>query len=277
MPKVDRYPVVKPDRETLDYFRQNPTVAGMAIGAGLNGYSGARQIVVNPYTGLNKTQEGGLILNERLRHLMDEAKPELKFDPTTEQVARFKGTEYGKPENIGRLKETLVARIITGDESAGKITRPQSEAARKIDRLYNNAVTPTNPLSTAYQMDEPLPGTMLYGGRERVFPTKHPMVQNGDGSRSNVVIMGHSESKDGPVYAIPTMVEGKQLSPKAAVDLARSNGLQNYHKDMTPAEHNAWAEANHGNIGEDGFMKRKPGPSLPEAVMRRDSRPFARR
>ena len=36
--------------------------------------------------------------------------------------------------------------------------RPQSEAARKIGRLYNNSVTPTNPLSTAYQMDAPLPG-----------------------------------------------------------------------------------------------------------------------
>ena len=157
-PKESRYPEVKPDPDTMEFFKKNPAVAGMATGAGLNGYDGSRQVMVNPHTGLNPQQTDGLLRNERLRHLMDESKPELGFDPTPAQVASFQGTEYGKPENRGKLKETLVARILTGDESAGKITRPQSEAARKIGRLYNNSVTPTNPLSTAYQMDAPLPG-----------------------------------------------------------------------------------------------------------------------
>lgn len=92
------------------------------------------------------------------------------------------------------------------------------------------------------------------------------MVQNADGSQSNVVIMGHSETRDGPVYAIPTMVEGKQLTPKDAVNLARKNGLENYHKDRTPEEHNAWATENHGNIGEDGFMKPKPPAPFPVSI-----------
>jgi hypothetical protein len=157
-PKDKRYPEVKPDPDTMEFFKKNPAVAGMATGAGLNGYDGPRQVMVNPHSGLNPQQKDGLLRNERLRHLMDESKPELGFDPTPAQVASFQGTEYGKPENRGKLKETLVARILTGDESAGKITRPQSEAARKIGRLYNNSVTPTNPLSTAYQMDAPLPG-----------------------------------------------------------------------------------------------------------------------
>jgi hypothetical protein len=132
--KVDKvkYPEVEPDKETLDYFKKNPTVAGMAVGAGLNGYDGDRRVFVNPYSGLTNEERKGLVENERIRHFMDENKPKLEFNPTSQQVKSFEGTEYGKPENAERLKQTLVARILTGDRSAGDITPEQQKAADVI-------------------------------------------------------------------------------------------------------------------------------------------------
>jgi hypothetical protein len=171
-PKATRYPEVKPDKNTMEFFRKTPSVAGMATGAGLNGYDGPRQVMVNPHTGLNEAQRGGLVRNERLRHFMDESKPSLNFDPTPAQVASFQGTEYGKPENRGRLKETLVARIITGDDSAGSTTPEQKESAYRVSRMYSNPVTPTNPLSTDYQMGSALPNAKM---RKPSMNTKSPI------------------------------------------------------------------------------------------------------
>jgi hypothetical protein len=110
-----------------------------------------------------------------------------------------------------------------------------------------------------------LPGPMLMSQRQQVFPTRHPTVKNVDGSHSNVVIMGHSESNAGPVYAIPTMVDGRQLTSKEAIAVAKRNGLQNYHQDKTPQEHNAWAKANHGRINEDGSISPQPTAVLSAA------------
>ncbi len=68
---------------------------------------------------------------------MDEAKPPLNFEPTNEQVSFFDGTEYGKPENRQRLKETIIARILTGDESAGNITPEQKKSADQVMAAFN--------------------------------------------------------------------------------------------------------------------------------------------
>ena len=133
---TDRYPVVEPDAETLDYFKKNPNQSGMAIGAGLNGYGGERRVVVNPYSGLDPQGVKGLIENERIRHFIDETKPKLDFTPTKEQLDFFKNTEYGKPENIARLRETLVARILTGDDSAKNITPEQQRAADLVAQQW---------------------------------------------------------------------------------------------------------------------------------------------
>ena len=137
-----KYPEVKPDKGTLEYFKKNPTVAGMAVGAGLNGYDGERRVMVNPYSGLNPEQRKGLVENERLRHFMDETKPELKFNPTNKQLESFRGTEYGKPENLGKLRETIVARILTGDVSAGDVTPEQRKAADLIREKWNSQTKP---------------------------------------------------------------------------------------------------------------------------------------
>ena len=132
------YPIVNPDSETLKYFKDNPNVTGMAMGAGLNGSSlkSPRVVMVNPFSSLTKEQQGYLVDNERIRHFMDETKYNPSFKPTEKQFSFFKGTEYGKPENERFLKQTLIARIITGDETAGDFTDEQSKEAKKIVSRY---------------------------------------------------------------------------------------------------------------------------------------------
>ena len=137
-----KYPEDKPDKGTLDYFKKNPAVAGMAIGAGLNGYDGERRVVVNPYSKLTPEGRKSLVENERIRHFMDETKPKLEFKPTSKQLEAFSGTEYGKPENIDKLRQTIVARILTGDSSAGDVTPEQRKAANSISEQWSGQNKP---------------------------------------------------------------------------------------------------------------------------------------
>ena len=57
------------------------------------------------------------------------------FVVTPEQREKFKGTEYGKPENEKFLKQTIVARILTGDKSAGNYTKEQAAWADKLKKM----------------------------------------------------------------------------------------------------------------------------------------------
>jgi hypothetical protein len=120
-----------------------------------------------------------------------------------------------------------------------------------------------NPLLEAYRRSAP-PRHDLTGGRKRIFPTRHPDVAHPDGSHSNVVMMGMGTAT-GREYVIPTMVGGKQLSVREAEDTARAQGLHKYPSFKTPQEGEAWAAENHGNIGEDGFLKQKT-PSAADFV-----------
>lgn len=108
------------------------------MGAGLNesNPTSPRVVMVNPFSKLTKEQQSYLIDNERIRHFMDEKKYDPPFKPTQKQASFFTGTEYGKPENEKFLKQTLVARIITGDETAGDVTPEQSKEASRIVSEY---------------------------------------------------------------------------------------------------------------------------------------------
>lgn len=140
------YPVVDPDPESLKYFKANPEVTGWAFGAGMNDSDpkSPRVVMLNPYSKLTKEQQGFVVDNERIRHYMDEKNYNPAFNPTKEQSSFFQGTGYGKPENQKFLKQTLVARIITGDETAGNITPDQS---REAYRLLSDYQKERGPLS----------------------------------------------------------------------------------------------------------------------------------
>jgi|SRR6478735_2247640 len=92
-----------------------------------------------------------------------------------------------------------------------------------------------------------------------VFPTKHPFVQNEDGSVSNVILSGEDiMTKDGKydyTIAFPTMVEGKRYSKDEAFAIAKKNGIENYPRFESVKAMNQWAEQNHGNIDENGVLR----------------------
>jgi hypothetical protein len=105
------------------YFRKNPHVAGMAAEDG--------RIIFNPYSkGVNYDAVGR---NEAARLWLRENKVEPKFNLTDEQKAAFRGTEYERDE--AALKHSIMARIISGDPSAGNVTPMQKTWA---DWLMNN-------------------------------------------------------------------------------------------------------------------------------------------
>lgn len=129
-----KYPEEAPKGGDLEYFKANPHVTGMALGAGLNESptDAPRTIAINPYSTISDNAKNAVRVNEVLRHFMDENDVSLDFEPTLEQLNEFQGTEYGKPENRKRLKETLVARILSGDESVKRISPAQEKAAKLI-------------------------------------------------------------------------------------------------------------------------------------------------
>ena len=88
------------------------------------------KIVLNPYSSLKEQEKMQVAKNEAIRLWIRDNKPELPFDVTKEQAKAFSKTEYGS--NPQALKETIVARILTGDPSARVATPEQQAFANKL-------------------------------------------------------------------------------------------------------------------------------------------------
>jgi hypothetical protein len=125
------YPIVEPDEELLQWFKQNPETTGMQWGVGKNESpkDTPRSIVLNPFSKLNEDQKMEVAKNEAIRHFIDEKNIIPKFNLTPEQEKAFAGTQYGKIADKTPLKQSILARILTGDESVGTITPMQKRWA----------------------------------------------------------------------------------------------------------------------------------------------------
>lgn len=114
-----------------DYFRRNPHVAGMATEDG--------RVILNPYSSLSDDEQGAVYLNEASRLLMRESSPP-SFNITPEQRERFatinNGQPYGSEQDI---RETIAARILSGDPSAGAATPEQFAYARGLGHRMSAA------------------------------------------------------------------------------------------------------------------------------------------
>ena len=182
-PMVNAYPTTTPDPDTDKWFKANPGTTGMAMGGGLNDSpkDEPRTVMLNPYSKLTKEGRAGVETNERLRHFMDETGYDPKIEPTQAQIDFFKGTEYGKPENRKYLGQTIAARILTGDDSAGDITPAQEAAAMRLQQEFNN--TRSNVKMAGVNMD----------GMERVIPT---MVDGKQLSVKDAAALAHKNGLD---------------------------------------------------------------------------------
>lgn len=122
MDKIFGYEIRAPFDSELDYFKKNPNVSGMAAEDG--------RITLNPFSDLDPASMKSVAMNEAARLLMRENKIKPDFDVTDDQRKDFKGTPYENDDDA--LKETILARAVSGDASAGKLTARQQEWAKLV-------------------------------------------------------------------------------------------------------------------------------------------------
>ena len=117
-------PVRKPYESELDYFKKNPAVSGMADFS-----SGS--VVMSPYSKLSENEKEFVVRNEKARLFMRESGMSPEFKLTQEQQRLFK--DYGGGDELAQ-RETIVGRILSGDPSAGGVTKEQSDFAEQISK-----------------------------------------------------------------------------------------------------------------------------------------------
>lgn len=111
----------EPWPEEEKFFRSHPDVAGMA--------AEDDAVVLNPFASLTPQQQDAVLLNEAARVFMRLHGPRPSFEITTEQATRF--ASYGSLQDI---RETIAARILSEDQSAGVPTQEQSDFAGNLRR-----------------------------------------------------------------------------------------------------------------------------------------------
>lgn len=110
----NKFPVRQPFPSELEYFTKNPQVSGMA--------TEDNAITLNPSV-TNPSQRQSVIQNEGIRLLINSLPQKPSFEVTPEQRAFFKGSPYENDEQ--KMRETIAARIFSGDPSAKTPTKEQ--------------------------------------------------------------------------------------------------------------------------------------------------------
>jgi hypothetical protein len=125
----------KPSESELEYFKNNPTVAGMA--------TDDNRVIINPYSKLSAEEKQAVALNETARVKM-RTTPELKpnFDLTPEQTKFLDSNIYKQASDEDR-KATIAARILSGDPSAGTPTDQQRQFVETLKGSMSEENTPT--------------------------------------------------------------------------------------------------------------------------------------
>lgn len=104
-------PDLYPGEDT--YFKENPHVAGMA--------ADDDRIIMNPYSSLTDAEKQAVMLNEAARVHMRRNYDMPRFELTPDQMSRL--GSYSKNEDD--IRQTIAARILSGDPSAGQATPDQ--------------------------------------------------------------------------------------------------------------------------------------------------------
>lgn len=111
----------QPHPSENEYFKQNPHVAGMA--------TEDDRVIFNPFSNVHPKGSESIYQNEASRIHMRKSKKRPSFKLTPQQKEAFK--DYGDEQDI---RETIAARILSGDESSGT---PTSEQKSYVDQLRN--------------------------------------------------------------------------------------------------------------------------------------------
>lgn len=107
----------------LDFFRANPHVAGMA--------ADDDRVILNPFS-RNSQREQEAVRNNEAARIWMRNNPHLapSFGVPQQQQQFFRGSSYESDPQA--MRETMAARLLTGDPSAGQPTRAQSGYVENI-------------------------------------------------------------------------------------------------------------------------------------------------
>lgn len=111
-----------PYKSELTFFKERPEVAGMA--------TEDNKIILNPFSTLSPQEKMAVAKNEALRIYMRQNEINPNFDLTGSQQKMFAGTEYEKDPISA--KQSILARILSGDPSAKDATLDQTLEAQKL-------------------------------------------------------------------------------------------------------------------------------------------------
>ena len=117
------------------YFKKNPNVAGMA--------TEDNKIIINPYSQISPEEKQAVAQNEAIRLFLKQSDYTPEFDLTKKQQEFFKGSEYEK--NPAEARNTIIARILTGDPSVGNISKQQQQAANEVMQQLNQFLSNSRP------------------------------------------------------------------------------------------------------------------------------------
>jgi hypothetical protein len=132
---VNMYGMRDPYKSELEFFKKRPEVAGMA--------TEDNKIVLNPLSQLSKDELNAVSRNEALRLFMRQNAISPSFNLTKSQMEMFRGSEYEKDANAA--KQTILARILTGDPSAKDATLDQTLEAQNIMARINKMAQGNTP------------------------------------------------------------------------------------------------------------------------------------
>lgn len=123
------YEIRSPYQGELQFFQKNPQVAGMA--------TEDKRIILNPASGLSDKERMSVAQNEAIRLFMQDKGFQPAFELTPEQMSFFQkmNADYAKPQNKMAARQTILARILSGDPSAGTPTKEQMQEANRLKAL----------------------------------------------------------------------------------------------------------------------------------------------
>lgn len=90
-------------------------------------------VVFNPHVSMSKRVRRSLYVNECVRLFLRQQGITPRIVVTAGQLRRFRGTVYER--NIPALKQTLVARLVAKDPSAGRTTQWQRGYAECLSQV----------------------------------------------------------------------------------------------------------------------------------------------
>jgi len=130
--------VRQPYPSEAEFFRSRPDVAGMAT-------EDAR-IALNPNSPLNPQERNAVAVNEAVRLAMREyQQPAPALTPAQAQYLSTVNNGAAYPGGEAAQRETMIARLLSGDPSAGQTSQQQQEYAAKIKALIGNLTGAVKP------------------------------------------------------------------------------------------------------------------------------------